>query len=90
MLPMPLTASVSAVLARCNQDYARLTNSSAHKYIRAKKVFVRDQFEVVDHRQLVKDCFQDFMEITVKAILKLKEETTHESPIKPVITSSTV
>ncbi len=74
MLPVPLATSVSAVLARCNQDYARLTNSSQHKYIRAKKIFVRDLFEIVDHRQLVRDCFQDFMEVTVKAVLKLKVE----------------
>ena len=73
MLPVPSNTNVSAVLARCNQDYARLANSSAHKYIRAKKILVKDLFEVVDHRQLVKDCFQDYMEITVKAILKLKE-----------------
>ena len=64
---------------RCNQDYARLTHSSAHKYIRAKKIFVRDLFEVVDHRQLVGDCFSDFMEITIKAFLKLKEEVPNET-----------
>ena len=49
-----------------------------------------DQFEIVDHRQLVKDCFEDFMEITVKAILKLKEQTPVESQSKNQTTSVTL
>lgn len=73
---------------RCNQDYSRLTHSNAHKYIRAKKIFVRDLFEVVDHRQLVGDCFSDFMEVTIKAFLKLKDEPIIEAVLPVAATQS--
>jgi hypothetical protein len=66
MLPVPVTLPVSALLACVNHDFAKLTRSSAHKYIRAKRIYVRDLFEIVSH------CFSDFMEVTVKAILKAK------------------
>jgi hypothetical protein len=42
---------------------------------------VRDLFEVVDHRQLVGDCFSDFMEVTIKAFLKLKDEPIIEATL---------
>jgi len=72
MLPVPVTLPVSALLARVNHDFAKLTRSSAHKYIRAKRIYVRDLFEIVNHQSLVSHCFSDFMEVTVKAILKAK------------------
>jgi hypothetical protein len=72
MLPVPVNLPVSALLARVNHDFAKLTRSSAHKYIRAKRIYVRDLFEIVNHQSLVSHCFSDFMEITVKAILKAK------------------
>jgi len=74
MLPVPLSLPVSQLLSRCNQHYASLTKSTSHKSIRAKKIFVHDLFEIVDHRQLVSECFTDFMQVTVTAILKLKDE----------------
>ena len=72
MLPVSTNLPVSQLLVRINHDYARLTRSSAHKYIRSKRIFVSDVFEIIDHKQLVGNCFRDFMEVTVKATLKLK------------------
>lgn len=39
-------------------------------------------YEVVDHRQLVHECFTDFMQVTVKALIKLKDQVkpTVETP----------
>lgn len=85
MLPVPVTLPVSQLLSRCSQHYAGLARSSSHKYIRAKRIFVRDLFEIADHRQLVGDCFTDFIEVTVKAIIKPKDVD-----VKPVTPSTTV
>ena len=74
MLPVALSSPVSLLLTRCNQHYASLAHSNSHKFIKAKKIFVHDSYEVVDHRQLVSECFQDFMHVTVKALLKLKDQ----------------
>ena len=74
MLPMPISVPVSHLLSHCSKHYASLSHSSSHNSIRAKKVFVRDLFEIVDLGQLVGDCFSDFMEVTVKALLKSKDE----------------
>lgn len=88
MLPVPVTLPVSQLLSRCSQHYAGLARSSSHKYIRAKRIFVRDLFEIVDHRQLVGDCFTDFIEVTVKAIIKPKDvdvkPVTPATPVAPV------
>lgn len=69
MLPVPSSMPVSQLLGRCNQHYASLARPQP---IHASSIFVKDVFEVVDHRQLVCECFSDFMEITVKAMLKPK------------------
>lgn len=83
MLPVPESIPVSQLLARVNHDYARVSRSSTHKYIRAKRIFVRDLFEIVNHQSLVSHCFSDFMEITIKAIVKpkLTEVTPKETAV---------
>ena len=82
MLPMPQSSPVSQLLVRCNQHYASLASSSSHKFIKAKKIFVNDVYEVVDHRSLIKEAFTDFMQVTVAALVKPKDEvkTVVETP----------
>jgi len=48
------------------------------------RIFVNESFEIVDHSQLVGECFTDFMEVTVKALLR----TTSVSP-KPTVPKAT-
>ena len=85
-MPVPVSLPISQLLSRCVQDYTRLKEKSLLPNVRAKKIFIRDKFEIVDHSQLVGNCFEDFMEVTVKAMLNHTHLPTSSS--KPVITAA--
>ena len=69
LLPVPLACPVSQLLARCNKFCAPAAASPAAT-AEAMRIFVNESFEIVDHAQLVGECFTDFMEVTVKALLR--------------------
>jgi len=70
MLPVPLTITINELLDRCASNYHSLIKekNSGEINFTAKKIFVNDEYEIVDLKQLVGECFSDFMQITVKAI----------------------
>ena len=79
MLPLPHQLPVSQLLARCDQHVRESLPDLSETRVRAKKILVRDVFEIVDHAQPIGDCFTDFMEVTVMAFPK-KSARPVESP----------
>ena len=72
LLPVPHACPISQLLARCNKFCGSSPSVTAQATSDSMRIFVNESFEIVDHSQLVGECFTDFMEVTVKALLTEK------------------
>jgi hypothetical protein len=64
MLPVPETESVADLLKRV---------SAYAKGAKPIRIFVKDTFEIVDHKLTVGACFTDYMEVVVLATPEVKD-----------------
>jgi hypothetical protein len=74
VIAVPADFTVAQLLGKVEQEHAllqqRLTGEHTGK-LKCRTIFIKEVFEVCDHRALVSDVFTDYMEVTINADKKI-------------------
>lgn len=81
LVPVTGDAPVSQVLSLVVKNCAKAGGVPDLRHVKITKIFVHDNFEIVDHQSLVSNCFDDYSQVTIHAF---KPEAHSDRPAPPL------